>query len=208
MVCYPSLSGFRQGWTSPELQRSKSSQEWEKSSSRWKDLIVHGLSELTSLNLIVKKLRLFGKVRKFQFCCVLWTCDVWDVVDAGDGQHVEDDVGAADVQHRQEIENKTCSFLSWGKYLLLKKRKKKFVFTNPASSLPILDRETWYKAAVVNCNAKYDNDGRNTKPQGKVTWEIQSWREGRILLLWWYCYCYVFYFKFRQNKILKQTQKT
>ena len=41
------------------------------------------------------------------------SCDIGDIVDAGDCQHVEDDVGAADVQHRQEIKNKTCSFLSW-----------------------------------------------------------------------------------------------
>ena len=115
-----------------------------------------------------------GRVKKESLLNSGVSCDVGDIVNAGDGQHVEDDVGAADVQHRQEIENKTCSFLSWKKYFVFFK-KEKCVFTNPASSLSILNRETWYEAAVVNCNAKYDNDGRNTKPQGKVTWEIQSW---------------------------------
>ena len=52
-------------------------------------------------------------MRVFSFLNSVVSCDVWDIVDAGDRQHVEDDVGAADVQHRQEIENKTCSLLSW-----------------------------------------------------------------------------------------------
>ena len=47
------------------------------------------------------------------FKLTVLSCDIGDIVDAGDCQHVEDDVGAADVQHRQEIKNKTCSFLSW-----------------------------------------------------------------------------------------------
>ena len=46
--------------------------------------------------------------------------DGGDVVDAGDGEHVEDDVGEGHEQHGQEEEEETCELV-----------------TNPASSLSI-----------------------------------------------------------------------
>ena len=33
-----------------------------------------------------------------------WVCDGSDVVDAGHGEDVEDDVGAGDEEHREEVE--------------------------------------------------------------------------------------------------------
>ena len=53
------------------------------------------------------------KTKSYFFCSILLhSCNRGDVVDAADGEEVEDDVSTANVQHRQEIKNKTGRFLS------------------------------------------------------------------------------------------------
>ena len=46
------------------------------------------------------------------------------------------------------------------------------VLTYPAASLSVLDGEAGDEAAVVDGDAEDDDEGGDTEPDGKVSWEV------------------------------------
>ena len=68
-----------------------------------------------------------------------WISDWWNIVDAGHGEHVENDVGAGDDQHGQEDEDKTCQRV-----------------TNPTTPFTITNGKAWYEATCINWNTEND----------------------------------------------------
>ena len=48
------------------------------------------------------------------------------------------------------------------------------VLTYPAASLSVLDGEAGDEAAVVDGDAEDDDEGGDTEPDGKVSWEVET----------------------------------
>ena len=50
------------------------------------------------------------------------------------------------------------------------------VLTYPAAGLSVLDGEAGDEAAVVDGDAEDDDEGGDTEPDGKVSWEVKTCR--------------------------------
>ena len=100
-----------------------------------------------------------------------WVGDGGDVVDAGDGEHVEDDVGAGHVKHRQEVEEEAGELVA-----------------DPAPALAVPDGEAGDEAAGVDGEAEGDDDGGHAPAVRRVPGEVQTCSTtcGGLQLWHWY----------------------
>ena len=94
------------------------------------------------------------------------------MIDARHGQDVQDDVGARDEQHREEVEDKACKAVGHPASAL--ENFKEISWITRLFYLSVTHGQARDKAAGVNTQGKHNNDRGHTESVSRVAGEIET----------------------------------